>query len=140
MIELFAYKPGDALLLNCLEREFNLKEQDQLAQRPYVLAYTAKIGEQVVAVFAMSTVFSGVFEVWSLLSQDVKKHPKTLAKTAKKFVDGLSKFGAHRIQMTTRHDLKGGQKWAEFLGFKPECVMRKYGPDQMDHILYSKVF
>jgi hypothetical protein len=48
--------------------------------------------------------------------------------------------GVRRFQMSVRADFGPGIRWAKLLGFEPEGVLSKYGPDGADHILYAKVY
>lgn len=136
MIRISPYKCGDIFKINAMEKEFDLGEQDILATRENVAAYSVFDGEKIIAVFGFTRIFEHVYEGWSILSEDIKKIPVTVVRIARIAIRTLK---ARRIQMTTRFDLECGKRWARLLGFEQEGILRKYGPDGADHILYARV-
>jgi hypothetical protein len=92
-----------------------------------------------VAIGGVIQMLPGVGEVWLYAKPEYREdHPIALAKAVKKF---LSSFGDqfHRLQMTIDSRDKALLKWALFLGFKQEGVLRQYGQELEDHIMFSKI-
>ena len=44
----------------------------------------------------------------------------------------------HRLQATVRDDFDVAKRFIEFLGFKREGLLKNFGPDRCDHIMYSR--
>lgn len=83
--------------------------------------------------------FPGVAEVFALLSKDIKGS-RGFHKAVKTLVDGaFEEFKVHRLQMVVRADFTMGKKWASSLGFEPEGLMKKYGPNGDDYVLFGRV-
>lgn len=131
------YAPGDVFNLDAIEKEFDLREQDSLALSRNVNAYSVFDRGRIVAVFGFSRIFAHSYELWTLLSAELRETPLATCKVCKNVLRSIPV--ATRIQMTTRADLRCGERWAKFLGFEKEGVMKRYGPDGADHILYARI-
>lgn len=90
-----------------------------------------------IAIVGAFEVVPGVAHLWA----NVSKHLNIrFAKTARITLDGFLKSnGVRRAQMTVRRDYHAGMRFARFLGFSPEALMMKYGPDGSDYWLYARV-
>jgi RimJ/RimL family protein N-acetyltransferase len=51
----------------------------------------------------------------------------------------MKELGLTRVHATIRADFHNAEKWIKIVGFEKEGVMRNYGPDGEDHILFAKV-
>lgn len=51
----------------------------------------------------------------------------------------LNEQAAHRMALDVRQDFEAGHRFARLLGFQAEGVMRAYGPNREDHMLYARV-
>lgn len=51
----------------------------------------------------------------------------------------MNELGLKRVQTSIRADFPGAEKWIRLIGFEKEALMKKYGPEQEDHFLFSKV-
>jgi hypothetical protein len=51
----------------------------------------------------------------------------------------LDQQPAHRIAMDVRDDFAAGHRFARMLGFEAEGLMRAYGPNREDHMLYARI-
>lgn len=51
----------------------------------------------------------------------------------------MKELGLTRVQATIRADFPTAEKWIKICGFEKEGVMRGWGPDGEDHILFAKV-
>ncbi len=102
-------------------------------------AFTILSDDKIIGIIGGSYFFPGVAEVYALLSNDIKGN-FSFHKAVKTIVDGaFEAFKVHRLQMVVRADFLVGQKWAESLGFEAECVMKKYGPNGDDYVLFARV-
>tara|TARA_R110000824_G_scaffold149633_4_gene319952 strand:- start:9777 stop:10211 length:435 start_codon:yes stop_codon:yes gene_type:complete len=77
---------------------------------------------------------------WTVYSQKMIDEPTTYVRPMKRAIASLfEEIGMDRLEITTPCDHYQASKLAEFLGFKHEGRVRKYGRDGMDHHLYAKV-
>lgn len=93
-----------------------------------------------IAIFGGSFVSRGVFRVWGLISEDVKKIPLTFHKAVKLTIQHWAeRLNLHRVEMSVMVGFMEGWKWAVSLGFACEGVMRQYGPQRGDYWLFARV-
>lgn len=111
-----------------------------LSQSPNSLVKTLKYRGHIIGVVGLSLFWPGVALVWTVLSERIKQCPIAFHKTVKRLLDfAIVNLKLWRVQMDVRADFPQGHRWAESLGFKKECIMKKYGPTGVDHILYARV-
>ena len=85
-------------------------------------------------------VWDGVGEAWLLPSSRMLASPRRTIKAVRSFLDDISeREGFRRVQATTHADFTRGRRFLEWLGFQNEGVLRGYGPDGSDHIIYARV-
>tara|TARA_R110000765_G_scaffold107257_5_gene198033 strand:+ start:201 stop:665 length:465 start_codon:yes stop_codon:yes gene_type:complete len=85
-------------------------------------------------------VWDGMGEAWVLPAANVKKNKKVFVKLIRENMERLSdEYGFRRIQATARADAPIAQRFLEFLGFEREGLLRAYGPDGANHVLFSKI-
>jgi len=145
MIEVRASRPDDILKLNKLEV---FKSDETLDQRIATdirngdsFCHTLVCDDLPIAIIGGSLMWPGVMHVWTVLGEEIKKCPSAFHKKVKEMIelyaDGLKLW---RMQMDVNGKYDSGLDWAEALGFKFECVMKKYGPDGSDHWLFARLF
>jgi hypothetical protein len=104
------------------------------------LAVTALVHGKPVAMFGCIILWTGVGEMWSIISDDARRYPKQLTIVAKEFSDIVTQsLSLHRLQITVRSDEPRALRWAEYLGFEVEGLMRKYSPDFEDTYILARV-
>lgn len=104
------------------------------------LAVTALVHGKPVAIFGCIMLWTGVAELWSIISDDARRYPKQLTLVAKGFADiSAQSLSLHRLQLTVRSDEPRALRWAEYLGFEIEGLMRKYSPDGADTYILARV-
>ncbi len=85
-------------------------------------------------------IWEGLGEAWVMPSNLVSSHKKMFVKLIRSNLEQMTeKFNFRRVQATARADLPKAQRFLEFLGFEREGLLKKYGPDGSDHILYAKI-
>jgi hypothetical protein len=110
------------------------------AQARLGLAVTAMVHNKPVAMFGIVYIWSGVGEMWSIISDDARRYPKQLTIVAKEFSDiAVQSLALRRLQITVRSDEPRSLRWAEFLGFENEGLLRKYSPDGVDTYILARV-
>ena len=117
-------------------------------RRPLFEAYP-KVGPAVtllndtmepIACAGVLVMWEGLGEFWMIPSRYVPKYPKTVWKEAKDFVNGsIAKFNLHRVQATVREADETATRWIERLGFQKEGVLRCFGANGENHVMYSRV-
>ena len=84
--------------------------------------------------------WKGCYEGWGITSSHANKHPFSIAKLIKNYVDELIvKNKMHRLQTAVLLGYLQGYRFAEFLGMKEEGLMKKYDYMQQDYIRYARV-
>ena len=100
---------------------------------------TAFANGKPVAVFGFVSIWKGVAEAWLIADSGARHLPVTLTRYGKAAQDiAMISMGLHRLQITVRNTDNRAVKWARAIGYEQECVMRKYGPDQVDYLLMAR--
>lgn len=104
-------------------------------------AYTARLGGRVVFCAGIYMLWEGVGELWSIadesaarLAYEVYVWQRQLLKTE------INTGDFHRLQAHVALKWVSACRYVERLGFEKEAVVRKYGADCSDYILYGRVF
>lgn len=92
----------------------------------------------VVAVVGAVESLPGVAHIWAVFGPESRKCPRKMAQCIRSLLEHLSnRTGCHRIQTLVNADSGVDAKWAEFLGFEAESVMRRGRPDGGDYLVYT---
>ena len=77
----------------------------------------------------------GVGEAWVIASNKIHEYPRKFIRFAKTDVMQrvIDENGLWRVQAVCKSDWPVALKFARFMGFEVEGVMRKYGPEGMDY-------
>lgn len=139
------YKEGDIDFLDLLDvydDDHNAKERcKNIAQAPFCQTYTIldETGMPL-AVAGGFFMYSRVMEIWTLVDKRMKKKPKFYAHAMKFLVEHqFDMLRLERMQVIMRADQPWAKSWARFLGFELEGTLRKYGEENTDYYLFSKV-
>lgn len=82
----------------------------------------------------------GVAEGWLLLSKGTDNYPFSLHRIVRLMVEkAFAVNGLKRLQVSVPVDMQRSRKWIARLGFVREGLMRRYGPDGHDYVLYAMV-
>lgn len=93
------------------------------------------------AVLGATLLFSGVAQLWMVTTDECEKNRFFFCKFVSDYYMKLVvRFNLHRIQFSARSDSEVARRFARFVKFEPEGVMRKYGADKTDYIMYSRLF
>lgn len=86
------------------------------------------------------SVHKGIGEFWMIPSVHIGMYKKSVFKTALNFIDDMiKKFGFYRLQVTIKESDPAAIRYIEHLGFEREGLMRKFGPDRQNYLLYARV-
>lgn len=103
-------------------------------------AFTMLWDDDVLAIGGVLIYQSGFGEAWIVCDKKIIEHSMVALRAIKNMVDGLiAEHKLHRLQATVKIDWFRAQRFLSFLGFEWEGTLRKYGPDQSDYFMYSRV-
>ncbi len=104
------------------------------------MCLTGVVNGEIVACGGIDPMFSGVGEVWLLLTPETDKYPIATFEIIR---DGLDKIiedsKLHRVQAWGRIGFDRAHTLFKHLGFEVEGRARSYTPDKVDCLLYAKV-
>ncbi len=96
---------------------------------------------QVVAIAGIYVIWPGVADAFVISTPLVEKYPKAFHRAILRGLLHLcQKRHIRRLQTAVHVDHKVSRKWIKRLGFRPEGLMRAYGPDGSDYIRYARIW
>ena len=105
------------------------------------LSFTLLADDNIVLCGGITPLWDGVAEGWVISSKRIFKNRIKASRLIKKRTDLLCAANKiWRLQTAVKSNFKTGLRFAEFLGFKNEGLMRGYGPDKSDYYLMAKVY
>lgn len=105
------------------------------------LAFTGLINDKVIAAAGMKRIWGNVAEGWFIAKNDVWNYPITIAKAVKQNIDYLATSNnIKRLQTAVRADFGIGIRFAKWLGFINEGLMKNYGFDDTDHYRFARIY
>ena len=85
--------------------------------------------------------WTGVAEGWVISSKRIFKKRIKASRLIKKRTDLLCAANKiWRLQTAVKSNFKTGLRFAEFLGFKNEGLMKAYGPDKTDYYRMARIY
>ena len=104
-------------------------------------SYTLVIDGQIVCCAGVVLMEWGRGEAWTLVSSLFYKYPKTSFKAIKTKLDEIAKEkNLRRVQSLINSNSEWGERWMEHLGFRKEGMLRAYGPNGEDFIMFSRIY
>lgn len=111
-----------------------------LASYDDVIGYTGMEDDTVLATGGVHRMWDGVGEAWLLVGKEGYEKPRTVARyTDLIFQHIQEEYDLFRIQASVSALDIVANRYARWLGFEKEGIMRKYGPDGSDYIRYARV-
>ena len=105
------------------------------------LAFTGLIDGYVIASAGIKPLWPGVGEAWIVASDNMPKKKLSVIKLIRENFDRMIQDNNFvRVQACVRSDWPEAKRFAEFLGFEHEGIMKKYGPDGQDYYRMARVF
>lgn len=81
------------------------------------------------------------YEAWLVPSDVALKHGTVLSRGAKRFFDKIGKrLNLRRMQIVVNVNHDPAIRWAEFLRFNREGLMKQYGPEGDDYYMYARTY
>ncbi len=85
--------------------------------------------------------FTGNMEAWILPGRLSIEHGTLLSRGARRLFDKIGPYlGLRRLQIVVDVEREAAVRWAEFLKFEREGVMKKYGPEGHDYYMYARTY
>ena len=104
-------------------------------------AITVLYDNQIASCFGFATVFPSVAEAWCLGSKMFNKHPVATTRSAKFVLNYGAKYMAlHRLQVIVHNENQVAKNWASVLQFNYEGLMKQFGHDKSDYVMYAKYY
>jgi hypothetical protein len=143
-MEIRAYHPSH--LEGIKVRDFEARELAlltgycaQLSNLPDV--YTLLVDGTVVAIGGIQMQWPGMAEGFLMTTPLVEKYPIAFQKAVTRIIHVFQKRRKLlRLQVVVHIDHAVSHRWIQRLGFGPEGLMQKYGPDGNDYVLYARVW
>lgn len=103
-------------------------------------AFTLMSGGVPICSGGIATLWDGVGEAWMLISKHVQRHPVSVYRSVLNGMnDIIEKQGLHRIQAVVKEDDRTSVRWIERLRFVREGILRQFGPDKADYVIYGRI-
>ena len=100
----------------------------------------APVQDRILFSAGLLLLWEGVAEVWSFCDEEASKYPREVIKYQGEYLELMIKeHKLHRVQAHVLASWRSAYRYMERLGFKRECLMRKYGPNGEDFYLYGRV-
>ena len=92
--------------------------------------------------FGVVSQWEGVSELWLIPDQTlIRKHRIQFHKGALAFMELVAKeLSLHRLQVTVSSRNVLAVKWIKSLYFKEEGILKNYGIDKSDYIMFARLF
>ncbi|QDP62514.1 MAG: hypothetical protein Unbinned5079contig1000_41 [Prokaryotic dsDNA virus sp.] len=120
--------------------ELTQSGKDSLSSYDDVIGYTGMDKDVILAIGGVHQMWNGVGEAWILVAKEGYKIPKTIAKYTDYLFQHIQEtHELSRIQASVCASDVRANRYAQWLGFEKEGIMRKYGPDGTDYIRYARV-
>lgn len=104
-------------------------------------SHSAVVLGDIVCSFGIIEMWPGLGEAWMLTSDKVKRYPISLTRGAARYFDAAARdLQLRRLQITVNVNDELAVRWANRLNFTQEGLLRRYGPDGSDHLMYGKVY
>lgn len=137
------FNPGHvSSLTNTPRSQFDMESITRILEVQASLgeAITAYLHGRPVACFGYSVLWPGVAEMWLHVDEAARKYGKTMTRAALVFSDFATISGnLHRLQIAVECNDERAVRWGQVLGFEIEGRMRRYGPNQSDFFMMSRI-
>lgn len=81
----------------------------------------------------------GIGEIWMTPGRDLPEHPVSAYRVGKVVMDeAFNKLHLHRVQATVMMSDVRGQNYIKAFGFCFEGLLRKYGENKEDYLLFAR--
>ena len=139
MLKIRPYTQDDVYDID-LDYPFPKQSRQGLVGHDDIVGFTLEDSGTVMAVGGVHVMWFGAGEAWVLVSPECLDIPASFARYAKRqFNSILQDTGLRRVQASIHVDDDRAYRFAEWLGFENEGVMRKYGVEGDDYYRMARV-
>ena len=139
MLELVKFESGHILEVET-DFDFPTSARKSISEYSLTDGYSLKNGETIVACAGVSIMWKGVAEGWLIMSRHAYKYPVSIARYTEGLFDGIMERNElRRIQASVNCNDVKSVKFADWLGFEYEGIMKNFGPDGADYFRYARV-
>ena len=96
---------------------------------------TGRLDGVIIGICGLTKVTDYMSEGWAYFSESLPKMSLSVVREIRKFINAQKHI--RRIQCTVDVYNTKAVKFAEALGFKPESILKSYGPEGHDHIMFT---
>lgn len=123
------------------EKDHSIKERlKEYSKEPTVHSYTFIHDDSPVCILMVNTIFGSICDVIAVTADTLSECKIIFVKWCRSMIETyFNKPEVRRIQLVVRSDYKKGCKFVEFLGFKKEGEMHRYGADDATYSIYARV-
>jgi len=109
--------------------------------KQFGMSFTGIVNNIPIAAGGVFPLWDGVAEGWVLGTDQMHKYPITIARVIKHRTEIMCKNNLFkRLQTSVKADCEIAIRFAKWLGFKPEGLMKHYGPDGSDYYRFARIF
>ena len=131
------YRDADAMYFGTYDSTVAYVETLQAVGPAITIVYQGKIA----ACWGFAQICPGVYEAWCLGSKLFNKYPVATTRTGKFVIEHGAKYlSAHRIQVTVHDENQVAKNWASVLQFNYEGLMKQFGHDKANYVMYAKYY
>ena len=139
MLDVGYFQKGD---IEEIELEYEMSPAEKAGFEGYqnIVGFTARKDGKIVMMGGVHVMWQGVGEGWLVMSKHAHSMPKTVARYADEFFDVImNEANIQRMQASINATDPRSVRFARWLGFENEGLMRKYGPDGTDYYRMARV-
>ena len=104
-------------------------------------AKTAMVGGKIACCFGYVELWRGVAEMWMLTTNHIETHPVAMTRGALRYINHIAtETKLKRLQITVDVTHVVAMRWADALKFNREGVLRHYGADGADYMMFARYF
>ncbi len=145
MDKVIPFKPGHLDLMEIREVFAHDKTLIERCETQYnahgSFSYTLVKNWKPIAIIGMDLKWPGVGEVWAVTSDDVVNFPKFFHQHSDRMMNAYAKeLKLWRLQATVRDGFEYGMNWMKGLKFEREALLKKFGPEGSDYVLFARMY
>lgn len=132
-------KPFEMIHLEGMETDADLKVLEHYIKKgPAVTIFVD--GEPICAGGVAFIHGTKMGESWGFVGKNIAKHKKAVLILSRKFLDDVfDEYEMRRLQSTCRADIETHIRYLEYMGFEREGLLRRFGRNGEDYIMYARV-
>ena len=98
------------------------------------------LGQEVLAMAGVTPFWEGVGQLWMRTGVRASEFPVAIMKATREFLNIVDRtLTPRRLQAHVKADVVVNRRFISHLGFHPEALMRAFGPEGADYVLYARV-